>query len=56
VLVPFSLAIVRWTVLFALPLAILVLIRVRKSRGAELNKCLAMAGALQWAFGILFLL
>ena len=56
VLVPFSLATVRWTVLLALPLAVLVIIRVLKSRGAELNKCLAMAGALQWAFGILFLL
>ena len=56
VLLPFALATVRWTVLLAMPLAVLVIVRVMKSRGAELNKCLAMAGGLQWAFGILFLL
>jgi 1,4-dihydroxy-2-naphthoate octaprenyltransferase len=42
--------------LLALPLAIAVLVRVLRSRGAELNRCLAMAGALQWAFGILFVI
>ena len=56
VLLPFVAASLRWTVLIALPLAVLVLLRVLRSRGAELNRCLAMAGALQWAFGILFLL
>jgi 1,4-dihydroxy-2-naphthoate polyprenyltransferase len=42
--------------LAALPLAVIVLVRVAKSRGVELNRCLAIAGALQWAFGILFVL
>ncbi|MDQ6799921.1 MAG: 1,4-dihydroxy-2-naphthoate polyprenyltransferase [Acidobacteriota bacterium] len=41
---------------FALPLAVILLLRVWRSRGAELNRCLAMAGALQWAFGILFVI
>jgi hypothetical protein len=36
------------------PLAIAVIVRVLRSRGAELNRCLAMAGGLQWAFGLLF--
>lgn len=40
----------------ALPLAIALILRVRRSRGAELNRCLGMAGALQWAFGILFVI
>ena len=38
----------------AVPLAIMVIVRVFRSRGAELNKALAMAGALQWVFGLLF--
>lgn len=42
--------------LLALPLAIAVIVRVMRSRGAELNRCLAMAGALQWAFGLLFVI
>lgn len=42
--------------LAALPLAILVLVRVQRSRGAELNRCLAIAGGLQWAFGLLFVI
>ena len=41
-------------VLGALPLAIAVILQVTRSRGAELNRCLAMAGALQWVFGLLF--
>jgi 1,4-dihydroxy-2-naphthoate octaprenyltransferase len=36
------------------PLAFALISRVRTSRGRELNRCLAMAGALQWIFGILF--
>jgi 1,4-dihydroxy-2-naphthoate octaprenyltransferase len=40
--------------LLALPLAIALLARVRRSSGAELNRCLAIAGALQWLTGILF--
>lgn len=43
-----------WTLL-ALPLALLLLVRVLRGRGAELNRSLAMAGALQWLFGVLFL-
>jgi hypothetical protein len=27
---------------------------VWRSRGRELNRCLGMAGALQWSFGLLF--
>jgi 1,4-dihydroxy-2-naphthoate octaprenyltransferase len=42
-------------VLVSLPLAVVVLRCVRRSNGAALNRCLAMAGALQWAFGFLFL-
>jgi 1,4-dihydroxy-2-naphthoate polyprenyltransferase len=40
----------------ALPLAGVVLARVFRSRGAELNRCLAMAGGLQWTYGLLFVL
>jgi 1,4-dihydroxy-2-naphthoate octaprenyltransferase len=42
--------------LAALPLAIALLVRVSRSRGAELNRCLALAGGLQWAFGLLFVI
>ncbi|HVR40609.1 MAG TPA: 1,4-dihydroxy-2-naphthoate polyprenyltransferase [Thermoanaerobaculia bacterium] len=42
-----------WTLL-ALPLALLVMQRVFTSTGAALNRSLAIAGALQWAFGILW--
>ena len=47
----------RWwllVTLMAVPLALLVLACVARGRGAELNRCLGKAGALQWAFGILF--
>jgi 1,4-dihydroxy-2-naphthoate octaprenyltransferase len=63
VLMPFaivaSIAVVRsrpWLLLtwIALPLAIALLVRVHRSEGAALNRCLAMCGALQWAFGLLF--
>lgn len=50
-----SLPSLLWTLL-ALPLALLVIVRALKARGKELNRCLAMAGALQWAFGILFVI
>ena len=40
----------------ALPLAIALILRVRRSHGVELNRCLAMAGGLQWAFGLLFVI
>lgn len=42
--------------LLALPLALALIVRVWRSRGAELNRCLAMAGALQWLAGILFVI
>ncbi len=48
-----------WHLLIALlsmPLAIVVVQKVKNTRGAELNQCLAMAGALQWAFAILFVI
>jgi 1,4-dihydroxy-2-naphthoate octaprenyltransferase len=38
----------------ALPLAGMIIVRGLRSRGAELNRTLALAGALQWAFGALF--
>jgi 1,4-dihydroxy-2-naphthoate octaprenyltransferase len=38
----------------ALPLAIVVIARAFRSRGADLNRTLAIAGALQWVFGLLF--
>ena len=47
----------RWwflLTLMALPLALGVIFCAVRSQGAALNRCLAMAGALQWAFGILF--
>ena len=40
--------------MLALIPAIALLIRVARSRGAELNRCLALAGALEWIFGILY--
>lgn len=42
-----------WTMI-ALPLALAVVVRAMRNSGADLNRALAMAGALQWAFGILF--
>lgn len=62
-LAPFaSVAVMAWMrgeagwllVLGALPLAVLVIVRSFRARGAELNRALAIAGALQWAFGFLF--
>ena len=37
-------------------LALALIRRVKTSHGRDLNRCLAMAGALQWAFGILFVI
>jgi 1,4-dihydroxy-2-naphthoate octaprenyltransferase len=42
--------------MLALPLAMVLVMSVMRSRGAELNRCLAIAGALQWAFGLLFVI
>ncbi len=49
----------RWTMLIpmlASVLAVTLLVRVARSRGAELNRCLALAGALEWLFGILYVI
>lgn len=43
-------------VILSAPLAFLLLRCVDRSTGAALNRCLAMAGALQWLFSILFFL
>jgi len=57
VLIPFALIVaIHWLPLAALPLAALLIPCVWRSRRGELNRCLAMAGALQWAFGILFVI
>ncbi|HVS31061.1 MAG TPA: 1,4-dihydroxy-2-naphthoate polyprenyltransferase [Thermoanaerobaculia bacterium] len=42
-------------VTLSLPLAVFLIARVGRSRGAALNRSLALAGALQWAFSLLFL-
>ena len=42
--------------LAAIPLAGMLIARVLRSHGAALNRSLGMAGALQWAVGILFVL
>lgn len=49
----------RWTMMIpmlAIVLAIALLVRVARSSGAELNRCLALAGALEWLFGILYVI
>jgi len=57
VLVPFiAVAFIIWIPLVALPLALILLRCVQRAKGAELNRCLAIAGALQWAFGIFFVI
>ena len=57
VLTPFpAIAFITWLPLFALPLGVVLVRCAWRSKGAELNRCLAMAGALQWAFGILFVI
>lgn len=45
---------ITWLPLLALPLALLVIACAFRNRGAALNRCLGIGGALQWAFGILF--
>jgi 1,4-dihydroxy-2-naphthoate polyprenyltransferase len=42
--------------LVTLPLAVVLVQRVKHSAGAELNRCLAMAGALEWLYGITFVI
>jgi 1,4-dihydroxy-2-naphthoate polyprenyltransferase len=43
-------------VAISLPLAVAMVMRVYRSTGRDLNRCLAMAGGLQWAFSLLFLI
>ena len=43
-------------VFLSLPFGLALLWRVYRCRGASLNRCLAMSGALQWVFAILFAL
>lgn len=43
-------------VLLSIPLAIGVVQGVKHSSGIELNRCLAMAGALQWVFAVLLVI
>ena len=42
--------------LAALPIAVGLIRKVARSQGAELNSCLAVAGMLEWAFGIAFVI
>jgi len=42
--------------LVTLPLAVILVQRVKHSEGRELNRCLAMAGALEWLFGFTFVI
>jgi 1,4-dihydroxy-2-naphthoate octaprenyltransferase len=42
--------------LVTMPLAVLLVQRVKQSDGAALNRCLAMAGALEWLYGITFVI
>jgi 1,4-dihydroxy-2-naphthoate octaprenyltransferase len=46
----------RWFALIALPLALIVIASAWRGSGRALNKSLALAGLLQWAYGFLFLL
>lgn len=57
-LIPFAAAVYlrRWFTLIALPLAIIVIVSAWRGSGRALNKSLALAGLLQWCYGILFLL
>jgi 1,4-dihydroxy-2-naphthoate octaprenyltransferase len=40
--------------MLALIPAVALLVRVARSHGASLNRCLALAGALEWVFGVLY--
>jgi 1,4-dihydroxy-2-naphthoate octaprenyltransferase len=57
-LLPFVAAIVlrRFYTLIALPLALVVIVSAWRGNGRALNKSLALAGLLQWCYGLLFLL
>ena len=43
-------------VLFIVPLALFVIVCAVRSEGRALNRCLALAGMLEWAFGIAFVI
>jgi len=45
---------ITWTPLGAFPLVVFLVRTVWHAKGAHLNRCLAVAGLLQWTFGILF--
>jgi 1,4-dihydroxy-2-naphthoate octaprenyltransferase len=42
--------------LAAFPMALALINKTKKATGRELNGCLALAGAMQWIFGILFVI
>jgi 1,4-dihydroxy-2-naphthoate octaprenyltransferase len=42
--------------LLTIPVAVLLATRVKQSEGTALNRCLAMAGALDWLFGVTFVI
>jgi 1,4-dihydroxy-2-naphthoate octaprenyltransferase len=46
----------RYFVFIALPLAIVVIVSAWRGSGRALNRSLALAGLLQWCYGLLFLL
>jgi len=45
----------RFATLLALPLAAVVIVKSWRGSGRALNRCLALAGVLQWSYGLLFL-
>jgi 1,4-dihydroxy-2-naphthoate octaprenyltransferase len=56
-----AIAYLRHSAMLLIPLiavvpAIALLVRVARSDGASLNRCLALAGAVEWIFGILYVL
>ena len=54
-LLPFVLIFfITWTPLAAFPIAVLLVRTVWHAKGAHLNRCLAVAGVLEWTFGLLF--
>ena len=55
VLLPFVLIFpIAWTPLAAFPLVVFLIRTTWHAKGTHLNRCLALAGLLQWTFGILF--
>ena len=45
---------ITWTPLASFPLVVFLIRTVWHAHGAHLNRCLAVAGLLQWTFGVLF--